>query len=49
MNETEIRRRLGDLRRMKHLAPATEKSYRGWIQSYIKALEPLPREWDSER
>jgi integron integrase len=49
MNEAEILRHHADLCRLKHLAVATEKSYAGWIQSYIKALKAMPKEWTSER
>ena len=35
-------------RRM-HLSYATEKSYAGWAQSYIRALPKYPTAWPSEK
>src|SRR5437667_5428265 len=49
MNEKQIERRLNELCRLKHLALATERSYAGWVRSYIKALDSVPRSCDSER
>ncbi len=49
MNAAEILKRHADLCRLKHPALATEKSYAGWIRSYIKALGQMPRDWKSER
>ena len=35
-------------RRM-HVSYATEKSYAGWVQSYMRALATLPVAWTSEK
>ena len=49
MKEAEVLSRLSDVCRRKHLSLATEKSYRGWLQSYIRALAGLPPGWSSEK
>jgi hypothetical protein len=49
MNTTEVIKKLSDFCRLKHLSYATEKSYSGWVQSYIRALGKMPAEWPSER
>jgi integron integrase len=49
MNTTEVIKKLSDFCRLKHLSYATEKSYSGWVQSYIRALGKMPAEWPSEQ
>ena len=48
MNSAAVLQKVSDVCRRKHLSYATEKSYLGWIQSYIGMLAELPAGWSSE-
>lgn len=48
MKIDEIMQKLTDVCRLKQYSYATEKSYRGWIQSYSRMVLTLPPEWTSE-
>ena len=48
MNSEAVLQKISDVCRRKHLSYATEKSYSGWVQSYIGMLSSLPAEWSSE-
>lgn len=49
MKAAEVLKNLSDTCRLKHLSYATEKSYAGWAQSYIRALPKFQKSWTSER
>jgi site-specific recombinase XerD len=48
MNAEAVLQKLSDGCRRMHLSYATEKSYRGWVQSYIALLSELPQGLSSE-
>jgi hypothetical protein len=48
MNAAEVLSRFSDVCRRKHLSLATEKSYAGWVRSYIREVKELPTAWTSE-
>ncbi len=49
MKAPEVLEILSEKCRVKHLSYATEKSYRSWAQSYIRALPKYPTAWPSEK
>ena len=49
MKAPEVLQILSEKCRLKHLSYATEKSYRSWAQSYIRALPKYPTAWPSEK
>ncbi|MCX6980706.1 MAG: hypothetical protein NTV08_08140 [Verrucomicrobia bacterium] len=49
MKAPEVLQILSEKCRVKHLSYATEKSYRSWAQSYIRALPKYPTAWPSEK
>ncbi len=49
MKAPEVLQSLSDKCRRMHLSYATEKSYAGWAQSYIRVLPKYPKEWTSEK
>ena len=49
MKAPDVLRILSDTCRRKHLSYATEKSYRTWALSYIRALAKFPKAWPSEK
>jgi hypothetical protein len=49
MKAPEVLQILSDKCRRMHLSYATEKSYRSWVLSYIKAVDGLPKTWTSEQ
>jgi integron integrase len=49
MKAPEVLQLLSDKCRRMHLSYATEKSYAGWAQSYIRALPKYPAAWTSEK
>jgi hypothetical protein len=49
MKAPEVLSLLSEKCRRKHLSYATEKSYAGWAQSYIRVLPKYPKVWASEK
>ena len=49
MKAPEVLQILSDKCRRMHLSYATEKSYAGWAQSYIRVLPKYPTAWMSEK
>ncbi len=49
MKAPEVLQILSEKCRVKHLSYATEKSYRSWALSYIRALPKYPTAWPSEK
>ena len=47
MNAAKVLQKISDICRRRHLSYATEKSYSGWAQSYMKVLAVLPAGWTS--
>lgn len=49
MKSAAVLRKLSDICRLKHLSYATEKSYLGWVRSYMQHVAAMPVEWTSEQ
>ena len=49
MNLTDALNRMTDVLRRKHLALATEQSYRGWLKRYCAFVVKLPAHLPSEQ
>ena len=49
MKSAAVLQKLSDICRLRHLSYATEKSYAGWVRSYIQNLGEMPGEWTSEQ
>ncbi len=48
MKSADVLQKLSDICRLKRRSYATEKSYCGWVRSYIKELATFPAGWTSE-
>ena len=49
MKSTAVLQKLSDVCRLKHLSYATEKSYAGWVRSYMAQVAGMPAGWTSEQ
>jgi len=49
MKSTAALQKLSDICRRKHFSYATEKSYAGWVRSYMESVSGMPGEWTSEQ
>ena len=49
MKSSEVLQKLSDICRLKHLSYATEKSYAGWVRSYMQQVAGMPAGWTSEQ
>ena len=49
MKSAEVLQKLSDICRLNHLSYATERSYAGWVKSYMKQVAGMPAEWTSEQ
>ena len=49
MKSSEVLQKLSDICRLKHLSYATEKSYAGWVRSYMQPVAGMPGDWTSEQ
>ena len=49
VNAEKALQRVTDVMRRKHLALATERSYRAWLQRYCDCVVKLPAHWSSEQ